>query len=497
MSFQHVNVPPPVNSYYEMLLSRFGRSSQESQHRDSARHMAIKEEAMHALELAQVGSSEKCDWDFWCRMISDTDKVLKTEKPLLKKSIAQGIPASLRGYVWKMTSKSHNNNGDLESEYKELLRRTSPHEKIIERDLPRSFPWSNFFDEKSSAQQQHSLMNVIKAYSLFDQQVGYCPELAYVIACLLLHMSEESTFSVLVRLMGQYGLRGHFTPYKEGLYEHMYQLDNILQQKFPEVHRHIETQGVNHSSYAAQWLSTMFAYRCSLPLAVAVLDLLFVEGIQALLQFSLALIDRNQATILSLSSEALTEFLVNGIFQVYGDYRQLFIEDASAIEISPRLLLRLSKQYAVDAVREARLHSQEEHMQRLNSELSEHVRKLEESYTSLEMEHQEVTRHAIETKMAMAGMDNQEQELRRMIAQLKSDSEAQIKKITEEYDAKTRALQEDKELLYSSNHTLKNQLEEVESALISLKMEYAERESEYQVTRRNLHTAQKKNGTVS
>ncbi|KAL0077139.1 rab-GTPase-TBC domain-containing protein [Phycomyces blakesleeanus] len=498
MNFQHVHsVPPPVNSYYEMLLSKFGRTSQETQQHDSLKQMALKEDTYGALELAQETSPPGVyDWDLWRRVIADPDKVVRTELRLLRQNIGRGVPSSMRGNLWQLFSKSQNNNGDLENEYRELLNRTSPHEKMIKRDLARTFPTHAFFKDRDGEGQQ-MLFNVIKAYSLFDQQVGYCQGLAFIVGCLLLYMSDDAAFCVLVKLMGQYGLRGHFTPQMESLHEHMYQFDNLLQQKYPEVHRHMELQGVNPSMYASQWLLTLFAYRCPLTLVITVMDLVIAEGTQVVLQFALALIDRNQGTILSLSFEPLVEFLVNGIFNVYGDGRQQFVEDACEIDIPPRLLARLAKQYVVEAAREARIQSQEDHLRKVNAELSEHVRRLEKAYKTLETEYQEVTKQAIETKMAMAGMDNQNQEVRRSMAQLKADSEAKLKEVSYNYEAHIQSLQEDKDNLVKANSTLEEQLSEVESTLIMLKMECAERESEYEVTRRNLHTAQKNQNIMS
>ncbi|OAD77146.1 hypothetical protein PHYBLDRAFT_109406, partial [Phycomyces blakesleeanus NRRL 1555(-)] len=261
----------------------------------------------------------------WRRVIADPDKVVRTELRLLRQNIGRGVPSSMRGNLWQLFSKSQNNNGDLENEYRELLNRTSPHEKMIKRDLARTFPTHAFFKDRDGEGQQ-MLFNVIKAYSLFDQQVGYCQGLAFIILILnLLQMSDDAAFCVLVKLMGQYGLRGHFTPQMESLHEHMYQFDNLLQQKYPEVHRHMELQGVNPSMYASQWLLTLFAYRCPLTLVITVMDLVIAEGTQVVLQFALALIDRNQGTILSLSFEPLVEFLVNGIFNVYGVSKITFL----------------------------------------------------------------------------------------------------------------------------------------------------------------------------
>jgi hypothetical protein len=100
-----------------------------------------------------------------------------------------GIPSNLRGMLWRIFSNSVNSDL-IENEYRELLSKTSAHEKLIQRDLPRTFPSLPYFKEKDGEGQQ-MLFNVIKAYSLFDEQVGYCQGLHFVVGCLLLHVSIE------------------------------------------------------------------------------------------------------------------------------------------------------------------------------------------------------------------------------------------------------------------------------------------------------------------
>lgn len=90
--------------------------------------------------------------------------------------------------LWQIFSSSKTNIDLIENEYRELLNNTSPHEKLIRRDLPRTFPTLDYFKE-STGEGQEMLFNVIKAYSLFDEHVGYCQGLHFVVGVLLLHVS--------------------------------------------------------------------------------------------------------------------------------------------------------------------------------------------------------------------------------------------------------------------------------------------------------------------
>lgn len=125
--------------------------------------------------------------DFWLSLINDADLVLRTQPDAVKHHMTLGMPPPLRGQLWQIVVRSRN-SGDVESEYRELLKRVSPDEKLIRRDLSRTFPTHEFFKEQDG-EGQEALFNVIKAYSIFDQQVGYCQGLPFIVGCLLLEVT--------------------------------------------------------------------------------------------------------------------------------------------------------------------------------------------------------------------------------------------------------------------------------------------------------------------
>lgn len=75
----------------------------------------------------------------------------------------------------------------------------------------RTFPTHPYFSAQLGAGQL-SLYNILKAYSLLDQEVGYCQGLSFVAGILLLHMGEEEAFTMLKFLMFEMGLRKQYRP---------------------------------------------------------------------------------------------------------------------------------------------------------------------------------------------------------------------------------------------------------------------------------------------
>lgn len=118
--------------------------------------------------------------------------------------------------------------------------------------------------------------------------------------------------------MGKYDLRGHFTLKMETLHQHLYQFDNLFQQSLPVIHRHMEQEAVSPSMYASQWFISLFSHHCPIEFSFRIMDLLFIEGPQILVQIALALIVRNQDHILTLKFDnALVEFLTEHIFDIF------------------------------------------------------------------------------------------------------------------------------------------------------------------------------------
>ena len=152
----------------------------------------------------------------------------------------------------------------MEATYLSLIKESSPHEKAITRDLGRTFPHHAFFAGATGLGQEN-LFNVLKAYSLQDPAVGYCQGLPFVAAVLLLNMPDEEAFSLLVRLMHSYDLRGHFLPEMPKLQLRLFQFERLVEECLPVLHVHFLRQGVKISMFCSQWFLTLFSYRYVAP----------------------------------------------------------------------------------------------------------------------------------------------------------------------------------------------------------------------------------------
>ncbi|KAL5485221.1 GYP5 [Sanghuangporus weigelae] len=363
----------------------------------------------HQSVLSEAEIADSIDWDFWGNVIADYRQFATDHPEQLAKAIERGIPKSLRGMVWQLMSVSK--DADLEATYLRLLKETSPHEKAILRDLGRTFPHHDYFTDGHGIGQEN-LFNVLKAYSLYDPEVGYCQGLPFVVAILLLNMPDEEAFSLLVRLMHSYGLRGHFLPEMPGLQLRMYQFDRLVEELLPVLHVHFLRQGIKSSMYCSQWFLTLFSYRFPLDIVFRIYDNVLASGVESIFGFSIVLLQKNEETILKLKFDEILAFLKSRLLETYIDVTSptrpdepntsrnslndegspsylidKFVMDALQLKITPFMLDSYVHEYE-ELVRTREAHLVEmDKLRNVNRQLSAQVKNLEASLAQLNTEH--------------------------------------------------------------------------------------------------------------
>ncbi|XP_053380990.1 ecotropic viral integration site 5 ortholog-like isoform X2 [Mercenaria mercenaria] len=164
-------------------------------------------------------------WEIWGKLVNDWASA-KKKPAFIKQLVRKGIPHPFRGLAWQLLLGV--NHSPMKDMYVEYLKQKSPSEKMIRRDIARTFPEHDFFKEKDGLGQE-SLFNVMKAYSLHDREVGYCQGSGFIVGLLLMQMPEEEAFAVLVKLMQDYRLRELFKPSMAELGLCMYKLECLIQ----------------------------------------------------------------------------------------------------------------------------------------------------------------------------------------------------------------------------------------------------------------------------
>ncbi|KAK6764522.1 hypothetical protein RB195_024735 [Necator americanus] len=179
----------------------------------------------HEPSLAE--DDEEDLWGVWGEVIHKWEVEVKKNPSSIKTLVKRGIPQHFRTIAWQLLSNA--SVSSIHEVYSDYMRQSSIYEKVIQRDIPRTYPELEFF--KDGGRGQASLFNVMKAYSIHDKEVGYCQGSAFIVGLLLLQMPEEEAFAVLVRLMENYRLRELYKPAMTDLGLCMFQLECLVQEQ--------------------------------------------------------------------------------------------------------------------------------------------------------------------------------------------------------------------------------------------------------------------------
>lgn len=134
--------------------------------------------------------------EFWGALVQDYTTTASRLPTLTTTKIRNGVPDPLRQHVWPSMAGARDKS--LEEAYDNLLGEKSPYEGIINKDVGRSFPGVELFRD-AEGEGQKMLGRVLKCFSLFDKDIGYCQGLGFLVGPLLMNMGEKEAFCVLVR----------------------------------------------------------------------------------------------------------------------------------------------------------------------------------------------------------------------------------------------------------------------------------------------------------
>ena len=389
-----------------------------------------------------VGALEhdyQIDWEFWANVVNDYESVVQNNSHALHSKIAAGIPKEVRGIVWQLVAQSK--NYELEEFYLTLKSETSIHEKAIKRDLTRT----SFYTAVDAVSKGEDLYNVIKAYSLFDPDVGYTQGMIFVAVPLIMNMTDSECFCLLVTMMKDYRLRDLFCPDMRGLHRQLYQFDRLLEQNSPLLYNHLVKQGIKSSMYASQWFLTFFAYKFPLEIVLRIYDIVITHGIEALLKFAVNLMLQNENKLLSLKFDKLLEFLKDHLFNRYvndefvderrfslrkrqgssSSYYNLdsMVEDAMAIKVSMVDLAQFEREF--DAIYASEKHRAEEidELRHENGRLRHDIKALEHQFSVLNRDHVDIVQKMVDTKVMIPEIESENDDLQKAITQLRADLE--------------------------------------------------------------------------
>ncbi|XP_022408987.1 ecotropic viral integration site 5 protein homolog isoform X5 [Delphinapterus leucas] len=323
---------------------------------------------------------EEDSWILWGRIVNEWEDVRKKKEKQVKELVRKGIPHHFRAIVWQLLCSAQ--SMPIKDQYSELLKMTSPCEKLIRRDIARTYPEHNFFKEKDSLGQE-VLFNVMKAYSLVDREVGYCQGSAFIVGLLLMQMPEEEAFCVFVKLMQDYRLRELFKPSMAELGLCMYQFECMIQEHLPELFVHFQSQSFHTSMYASSWFLTIFLTTFPLPIATRIFDIFMSEGLEIVFRAGLALLQMNQAELMQLDMEGMLQHFQKVIPHQFDGGPDKLIQAAYQVKYNSKKMKKLEKEYTTIKTKEMEEQVEIKRLRTENRLLKQHIETLEKESASL------------------------------------------------------------------------------------------------------------------
>ncbi|XP_068600057.1 ecotropic viral integration site 5 protein homolog [Brachionichthys hirsutus] len=356
---------------------------------------------------------EEDSWILWGRIVNEWEEVRKKKETQLKDLVRKGVPHHFRAIVWQLLCNAQ--NMPIKDQYSELLKMTSPCEKLIRRDIARTYPEHEFFKEKDSLGQE-VLFNVMKAYSLVDREVGYCQGSAFIVGLLLMQMPEEEAFCVFVKLMQDYRLRELFKPSMAELGLCMYQFEYMIQEQLPELYMHFQAQSFHTSMYASSWFLTIFLTSFPLPVATRIFDIFMCEGLEIVFRVGLAILQMNQTELVQLDMEGMLQHFQKVIPHQLDSGPDKVIQTAYQVKYNAKKMKKLEKEYTTIKTKEM---EEQVEIKRLRTE----NRLLKQRIDTLEKESASLADRLIQGQVTRAQEAEENYLVKRELATVKQQSE--------------------------------------------------------------------------
>ena len=208
---------------------------------------------------------------------------------------------------------------------------------------------------------------------------------------------------MFVRLLEDYQLRPLYKEGMEGTHVRAFQLNALVQEQLPALHRHMEEAGVQPLMYASQWFMALFATDLPLGVVLRVIDVMLVEGADTVLRVALALLRANQDALLKLKFEGMLDHLRHHMYNeaAFRDPSDL-IADAFRTRLSERRLTKLEQEGRAHLELTNREKTEMVHLRQERRDAEARARTLEAKLAEAEAENLRIAGELAATKLSLA-----------------------------------------------------------------------------------------------
>jgi len=166
--------------------------------------------------------------------------------------------------------------------------------------------------EKHATTAQTALYNVLKSFSLYRKDIGYCQGMQAVTALLLMYMTEEEAFWVLASLADdtKYQMDNLWRPSMPAIQLRFYQMERLVKITLPKLSAHFEKEGICSASMyqASQWFITIFlATDMKFGTITRIWDIYLNEGLKTVFRMGIGFLKYFEKALLKSNFEEMLE----------------------------------------------------------------------------------------------------------------------------------------------------------------------------------------------
>ncbi|GBC24152.1 uncharacterized protein OCT59_008863 [Rhizophagus irregularis] len=265
------------------------------------------------------------------------------------KRISKGIPDSWRSPVWYYLATNGSTDTefdeDLVKTYKDLLKLPSAHERQIDLDIPRTLH-SHIMFRTRYGPGQRALFDVLRAFSNYDEQVGYCQGMTNIATILLMYYTEEYAFIMLTKMFTKCNLHDLYIPGFPALMESFYVQEKLMNKYAYKIFVHFKNLQISSTAYATRWYITLFTSDV-VPhhTLLRIWDLLMLYGFDILYFVAVALLKYNEAILLSSDFDRALTMLSSSIKVTDDDKLTKKIRKMYNKKGTQKLIVNLKEEY--------------------------------------------------------------------------------------------------------------------------------------------------------
>ncbi|KJE93872.1 hypothetical protein CAOG_04593 [Capsaspora owczarzaki ATCC 30864] len=229
--------------------------------------------------------------------------------------VFKGIPDSVKGEGWKRilgTDEKRKGNPGTYEHFKAKAMKQSTYLRQIDLDVNRTWRDHQIFKERYSIKQIH-LFNVLSAYTMYNELVGYCQGMSGIVGLLLMYMDEEDAFWSLTTLFQDriHSMNDLFLPGFPRLMEQFDLHEKLMNNMFPSLAQHFRQETVMISAYASKWFLQVFLDKVPFELTLRVWDAFILEGYRVPIVMAMVFIKVHKARLQAMDFEGILTFLQN------------------------------------------------------------------------------------------------------------------------------------------------------------------------------------------